>query len=288
MRRRTSFVVSVPIAVLVLVLSASPASAQVITDLTFDLTALSEPELLVDWVGAGTGTRAGIRVTTSGDTRYYTNSNLSLDNGEAFLMDIVFSGEATSADGERGARMWVRFRDPSLPPMQFRYVEARFFRDAGTNRVGLFNSPSALLGSPLASLPQDWTSTSPRLRVRIRYQEVAGVATIFLVAEDSTQWAPDLSGPLTPDASNTLSLPVDGVTFPSSPSSSEFGFGNVLPGSYFADYENVRIIRSSESDTVLPAAFDLAIPTLGVSGTAVFVILLATNGLALLVRNRYA
>jgi hypothetical protein len=288
MRHRTLFVVSVPIAVLFSVLSASSAPAQVITDLTYGLAALSEPELLVDWVGAGTGIRAGIRVTTSGDTRYYTNSNLVLDNGEAYLMDIVFSGQATGADGERGARMWVRFRDPSLPPLLYRYVEARFLRDAGTNRVGLFNSPSAPFASPLASLPQDWTSASPRLRVRIRYQSVAGVPTIFLVAEDSTQWAPDLSEPLTPDASNTLSLLVDGTTFPPSPGSSEFGFGNVVAGSYFADYETVRIIRSSESDTVLPAAFDLAIPTLGVSGIAVLVILFATAGLALLVRYRYA
>jgi hypothetical protein len=286
MRHRTLFVVSVPIAVLFSVFSASPAPAQVITDLAYDLAAISEPELLVDWVGAGTGIRAGIRVTTSGDTRYYTNSNLVLDNGGAYLMDIVFSGEAIGADGERGARMWVRFRDPLLPPLQYRYVEVRFLRDAGTIRVGLFNSPSAPSASSLASLPQDWRSASPRLRVRIRYQEVADVPTIFLVAEDSTQWAPDLSGPLTPDASNTLSLPVDGTTFPPSPGSSGFGFGNFVAGSYYSDYEAVRIIRSSESDTVLPSAFDLAIPTLGVFGIALLVALFATAGMALLVRHR--
>ena len=287
MRHRTPFVASAPIVVLLSVLLSNPLRAQVITDLSYDLAALSEPELLVDWAGVGTGVRAGIRVTTTaGTTRYYTNSNLALDNGVAYLMDIVFSGQATVTDDERGARMWVRFRDPSLPPLQYRHVEARLFRDAGTNRIGLFNSPSAPSASPLASLPQDWTDTSPRLRVRIRYQEVAGAPTIFLVAEDSTQWAPDLSGPLTPDASNTLSVPVDGITFPPSPGSSEFGFGNFVAGDYYADYETVRIIRSSESDTVLPAALNLVIPTLGVSGVAVLVILFATAGLALLVRSR--
>jgi len=109
-------------------------------------------------------------------------------------MDTVFSGEALAADGDRGARMWVRFSDATLPPAQCRHVEARLVREGGSH-IRLFNSPGAI--TPLASLPQDWTSATPRVRVRIRYQEVAGIPTIFFVAEDSTQWTPDLSGPLT-------------------------------------------------------------------------------------------
>ena len=182
--------------------------------------------------------------------------------------------------------MWVRFRDATMPPLLYRHVEARLFREAGTYMVGLFNSSSAPVSASLGSLPQNWTSTVPRLRIRIRQQEVAGVPTIFFSAEDSTQWAPDLSGPLTPDATNTFTVPADNTNFPPVAGISEFGFGNFLAGSYFADYQSVRIIRSSESDTVLPAAFALNIPTLGAPGYAVLAMLLAVGGWILLGRFR--
>jgi len=283
MRYRPLIVAVVLIVALSVMVPASPAAAQVITDLTYDLAALSEPELLVDWAASGTGVRSGIRVTTIGNFRTYTHSSLSLD-GEAFLMDTVFSGEALAADGDRGARMWVRFSDATLPPAQCRHVEARLVREGGSH-IRLFNSPGAI--TPLASLPQDWTSATPRVRVRIRYQEVAGIPTIFFVAEDSTQWTPDLSGPLTPDATNTFSLPVNGTNFPPVAGLSEFGFGNFVLGTYYADYETVRIIRSSESDTVLPAAFALNIPTLAAPGYALLVVLLAIGGWVLLARFRF-
>ncbi|MFC2144224.1 hypothetical protein ACFLQM_00880, partial [Acidobacteriota bacterium] len=275
------------IGVLSAVLPASPATAQVITDLTYDLAALSEPELLVDWTAAGLGTRTGIRVTTTaGNTRTYTHSSLTLDNGEAFLMDVLCSGEFLGADGDRGARMWVRFRDASMPPTLYRYVEARLYRDAGTRRVGLYNSSFDPVSAPLGSLPQDWTNTVDRLRVRIRHQEVAGVGTIIFEAENSSLWAPDLSGPLTPDATNTFSIAANGVNFPPISGSGEFGFGNFVAGGYYADYQHVRLIRSSEPDTVLPALLAVDVPSLGVPGFAVLVMLFAIGGWVLLVRFR--
>jgi len=286
MRHRPLFIAVVWILVLSAVLPASLATAQTITDLTYDLAVLSEPELLVDWNAFGTGTRAGIRVTTAGDTRYYTHAGLDLDNGEAFLMDLVLSAESLGADGDRGARMWMRFRDATTPPLQYRHVEARLFRDVSTYRVGLFNSSSALITASLGSLPQDWRSAPDRLRVRIQQQEVAGVSTIFLVAENSSLWAPDLSGPLTPDATNTLSMPVNDALFPPLPGSGEFGFGNFVTGDYYADYETVRLIRSSESDTVLPAALALDIPTLDAWGLILFTGLMASVAIWILLRKR--
>jgi hypothetical protein len=111
------------------------------------------------------------------------------------------------------------------------------------------------------------------------------VSTIFLVAENSSQWTPDLSGPLTPDATNTFSVLVDNTNFPPLAVAAEFGFGNVVSGTYYADYQTVRIIRSSEPDTVLPAPLALNdIPTLGWSGFAVLTILLALGGWVLLIR----
>ena len=126
----------------------------------------------------------------------------------------------------------------------------------------------------------------PRLRVRIRHQEVAGISTVLFMAEDSNLWAPDLSGPAIPDATNTLSVPVSG-SFSPTPASSEFGFGNVVSGTYDADFETVRIIRSSEPDTVLPALQALNVPTLEFPGYAVLAVLLAMSGWALLIRFRH-
>ncbi|MCW8985326.1 MAG: hypothetical protein OQK55_08285, partial [Thermoanaerobaculales bacterium] len=283
MRHRPLFIAVVWIGVFSAVSPASPATAQAITDLTYELAALSEPELLVDWTAAGLGTRTGIRVTSVGNTRTYTHSSLSLDNGEAFLMDTVFSGAAMGAAGERGARMWVRFRDATLPPGMYWIVEARFFEDGGGSRwVHLVDGSS---GSVIGALSQDWTEVSPRLRVRIRHQNVAGVPTIFFMAENSTQWTPDLSGPLTPDATNTLSIPLS-LFSPAFSGPGEFGFGNVVAGTYYTDVETVRLIRSSESDTVLPALLAVDVPSLGVPGFAVLVMLFAIGGWVLLVRFR--
>jgi len=258
-----------------------PAAAQVITDLTYALASLSEPELLVDWVANGAGVRSGIVITSTGNLRYYTHTRLGIDNGEAFLIDLVSSGAALAAAGERGARMWVRSRDATLPPGMYRSLEARFMEDgAGSRRVALVDGTN---GTEMGSLPQDWASTVPRLRVRIRQQEVAGTPTIFFAAEDSTQWTPDLSGALTPDGTNTLSMPLSSFS-PALAGSGEFGFGNFVAGTCYADYETVRIIRSSESDTVLPAAFALNIPTLAAPGYALLVVLLAIGGWVLLAR----
>jgi hypothetical protein len=107
-----------------------------------------------------------------------------------------------------------------------------------------------------------------------------------LVAENSSLWAPDLSGPLTPDATNTLSLPVNSTNFPPLSGSGEFGFGNFVAGAYFADYQTVRLIRSSESDTVLPALAGVDVPALDVPGTLVLVILIAIGGWVFLMRIR--
>ena len=93
MRIRPLLMPVVFIVVLGAVVPARLSFAQAITDLSYELATLSEPELLVDWRAAGLGTRAGVRVTTVGNTRTYTHSSLGLDNGEAFLMDVVLSAE---------------------------------------------------------------------------------------------------------------------------------------------------------------------------------------------------
>jgi len=259
----------------------SSAVAQVITDLAYELATLSEPELLVDWTASGSGVRSGVRVTTTaGNIRTYTHSNLDLDNA-AFLMDVVISAELLGVDEDRGARFWVQFSNTLTPPMHVTRAEIRLYREAGTYKVGLFNTG----GAALVSLSQDWTNAADRLRIRLRYQEVAGVGTIFLVAENSSQWAPDLTRPLSPGPGNTLSLPVNSANFPSFSGLSEFGFGNFVAGSYYADYESVWLIRSSDPSTLLPVLPVPVIPTLRIPAYAVLVLLLAIAGRVFLLRH---
>ena len=77
MRHRSPCIAGLWVVVLSAMLPAVPTTAQVITDLSYDLAALSEPELLVDWNAVGTGTRAGIRVTTAaGETATQTAATL--------------------------------------------------------------------------------------------------------------------------------------------------------------------------------------------------------------------
>jgi hypothetical protein len=75
---------------------------------------------------------------------------------------------------------------------------------------------------------------------------------MFFVVEDSTQWPADPSGPLTPDVTNTLTVPIS-YWIPSLAGSAEFGFARCVAGTYSTNFETVRIIRSSESDMELPA-----------------------------------
>ena len=283
MRHRFLLTAKILIATLCTMVLANSVAAQSITDLSYKLGTLSEPQLLEDWAAHGDGTRAGIRVTTAaGMTRTYTHSSLTLD-GVAFLMDVLVSAEILTADENRGVSMWVRFSAATLPPGLVHHAEVRLYRETGTYKVGLFNTDGA--GTALASFSQDWTNAVDRLRIRIRYQEVAGVGTIFLVAENSSQWAPDLTEPLNPGPGNTLSLPVNGANFPGVAASGEFGFGNSVPGQYYADYESVRLMRSSEPGTVLPVSSVASIPVLGISAYAALVILLAIAGWVFLRRE---
>jgi len=172
--------------------------------------------------------------------------------------------------------MWVRFRIPAMHPTQFWFVEIRFTRQGGAYRVDLVDGTN---GSIEGSLPKDWSVVAPRLRVRMRHQEMEGVRTIFLMVEDSTLWKADLSEPVSPDSTNTLSVPSS--SFGSRPASAQFGFGNVISGVYNSDWEVVRVIRSSESDTFLPPP-PIAAPTVPPTGTLVLVMVLgATAGLLL-------
>lgn len=224
-------------------------AAPIITGLSYDLTTLSDAELETDWTRIdGGSTRAGIRIDSANNTLHYVNTSLDLTNNNAFLFDAVVSGSALDADGELGARMWAKFRQPATPPIHFNHVELRFVRQSSAYRIDLLDGTN---GNFMATLNKNWTSIAPRYQVRFGHQQIGGIDYIIFQADDPTQF--DSFGRLkNPDATNSVSVALS--SFGIASGSAEFGFGNVASGVYYSDWESLRIIHSNEADTLLPQA----------------------------------
>lgn len=224
----------------VLMLSGVSANAATITDLSYDLFTLSEAQLQNDWTASGLGARTGITLAPCcGYSFYYIRSDLEIRNGQAFLLDAVVSAPPLAVAGERGVRMWAAFTDSNtpLPAPKRRDVEVRLYENAAGQRR--FALSDGLNGTELASIPADWTSGTPRYEVRLRRQLVGTDSIIFL----------DVG----PEGGSFLSTQVALSLFSFSPGAgNEFGFGNLVSGTYASDWESVRVIVSSEADTLLP------------------------------------
>jgi hypothetical protein len=231
------------------VANASPA---VIDNLYYNLSSLSDAELEVDWTRYdGGSSRAGIQINSTGNTLYYTNTSLDLTNNNAFLFDAVVSGSALGVDGELGARMWVKVRQPSMPPATFYHIEMRFVKQSGQYRIDLADGTGGLI----AWLNKDWTSLTPRYRVRLGHQQIGGIDYIIFQAENPALW--DSFGRLkNPDATNSVSVPLSSFGIGGGPGG--FGFGNVNNGVYYSEWEWLSIIYSDEADTVLPTTSGFA------------------------------
>ena len=218
-------------------------AASVVENLFYDLATDS----LSDWTEvAGGASRTGIRIESSFDTLSYIRNDLAI-NQNAFLFEAVVSGSALAGplDGELGARMWVKLSGYS-PPSQCIFIEVRFVRQGTIYKIALFNGHT---GTLLASLDKDWTETSPRLRVRIKLQEVGPSDYIFLQAEESSSW----DNPDQPNNINDSSQAVLLTSFTSGPGFSEFGFGNFVPlGNYYSDWESIHLTICDDDTTVLP------------------------------------
>ncbi|MCW4012589.1 MAG: hypothetical protein NWF07_06305 [Candidatus Bathyarchaeota archaeon] len=118
----------------------------------------------------------------------------------------------------------------------------------GSYAIALFDGNS---GSLMTYLEKDWTQTSPRLRVRIKLQEISGVEYILLQAEESNTWDNPAQPNNLNDANSSLALPLN--TFTPAPSDHcEFGFGNFLARNYSSDWESVHLTVCDDATTVLP------------------------------------
>jgi len=218
------------------------APAAITQNLYYDLAS----DTLSDWSSSGAGIRTGIRLQSTGNTLTFSRSDLALDD-KAFQIEVVVSAQALEVDGERGARFWAQFgNSTTLPPGEVYQVEVRLVRSAGLVRVELFDTAS---GFVTASLNADWTNTDIRMRVRLKRQRVAGLDYLLLQAEPSSVW----DDPLQPNNLNVAhSQAVLLPSFLSGPGSSEVGFGNVLAGVYYSEWESVHLTTAADLTTVLP------------------------------------
>jgi hypothetical protein len=255
MKRNLSAVANVWLLTLAAAVFSFPANAVVITDLSYDLAALSEAEFLNDWTESNTGpaaSKTGINIQSSGDSIVFSQNSLDMSHGEAFLFDAVVSGSAlAAADGELGARMWVHFGVNGMPPATAYHSEVRFVKEASQYKINLVDGTN---GVTRASLVASWPDIVPRQRVVLRRQLVGGVDTIIFQVEDENLWDDVLLNPMVIDASNTISIPVLGNFAGAGSLGTPFGFGNVNSGvgNYYSEWERLRFIHSNEPDTLLP------------------------------------
>lgn len=219
------------------------APAAITHNLYYDLA--TDP--LSDWTIVNGGAyRTGIRIESTVNTLWYYRDDLDIDNHKAFQIEAVVSGSAMSADGELGARMWVKFRDDSMSPGECINIEVRFVQVCGGYQIDMMDGNTGWL---VARLDKDWTKTSPRLRVRIKRQEVSGQDYILLQSEESSSW----DDPAQPNNLNTINSQAVAVQFLTvAPGDSEIGFGNPVAGNYYSDWESVHITTASDLTTVLP------------------------------------
>lgn len=207
------------------------------------------------WTATGGGTRTGTTISAGGSQYYYTRGDFDISGRQTWLIEAVLSAPAVGVPGERGARLWTKFFDPDalpIPPPPFRQlrtIEVRLMEDAGGNkRLALVDGAD---GSEKAALQFDWTTTGPRYRVRLKRQQIGGVNYVLLQTEpantfeDPTNLNPD------PDTSNSVKVALS-VFSTTTGSVSEFGFGNLVPGTYSSDFESILVTRATDSTTVLP------------------------------------
>lgn len=202
---------------------------------------------LSDWTSQGFGARLGISFESAGNIIYFYRHDIPVNNQKAFQIETVLSASGMSSDGERGVRLWVRFRDDGIgmPPSTVYHVELLLCRQGGAYFIGLYDAN----GNLRAQLNKDWTTVSPRIRVRIKRQNIGGTDYIFLQSENSDIW----DNPSTPnilDGEDSKGVPLS--SFPIASGGSEIGFGHVVAGSYRSSWEYIHITTAADAYTVLP------------------------------------
>lgn len=223
-------------------LSKPVLAATVMENLFYDLATDS----LSDWtVVNGGAIRTGIKIESSGNNLWYYRKDLDIN--KAFQIEAVVSASERVTDEELGPRMWVKFYDDDIPPGDCRYIEVHFLIRMGMPWIALYDGHS---GNYVTHLEKDWTQTSPRLRIRIKRQQVGSTDYILLQAEESSSWDDPAQPHKLNDASSSMAVDIKYLL--AAPGDSEFGFGNRVYGSYHSEWESIHLTVCNDATTVLP------------------------------------
>ena len=260
--------------VLGLLLAASgPSYADVVANEFYDLNDTAAPiEPPPGWTHEfADGLRDGIEIrTVVGGLQVYTRNDIAIDAGQNWSFEAVLSAFQIGGTGEHGARMTIRFTDPSallLPPApvpKFRSVMLRLLEDAAGNRQ--FVLADELSGVTMALLALDWdASVPPRWRIRIRRDR----SDIIMEAE------PSHTGPLMSDPPSFPEPPPYSVSVPIASFSptlgmkSQFGFGHYLGGGGTSFWEDIHVTAADDATTQLPYwPTPPPAPTLAIDGSS--------------------
>lgn len=243
----------------------SPAgvSDEIVINEVTDLAAIpTDP--LTGWSAGGAGQRAGVAITSSGNTRTYARTDVNMADARAFLFEAVFHADSIDAAGERGARMWVKFIDPYAPAFppgdKIRHLEVRLFEDGAFNRrFALFD---AIGGAELASIDGNWADPANPFRVRIKRQWTEGPGGVFndyivFQAEPASAWDDPAGRNPEPDTLISHKILVSGLSSQDAtavPAPNEIGFGNhsTPSGDFASRWQSVHVTGASAAAVLLP------------------------------------
>ncbi|MHC4248568.1 MAG: hypothetical protein ACYS9X_05510, partial [Planctomycetota bacterium] len=163
-------------------------------------------------LGGGTSSQTGTTFSSDNRSYHYTQDFGDLETGNAWVVEALVSTSVLPAVGtENGGRLGVFFKDPATGGETYR-VEVRFENDASLGPVMRLYDVAFGGASLLATLANDFTTSSPRFRVRLRRQQIGGQECLFLEAEPSSGFEDPAQRGLATDAAPVRAVVVD---FPS-------------------------------------------------------------------------
>ena len=240
---------------IVFVVAASAPPAQEITINDYTDLAADPDDPLTGWVETGGAVRSGMTITSTSNTKTYTRSDVAMGDGQAFMIEAVVSAEGLGGAGERGARMWVKFVDPSAPPVpsgdKIRHLEVQLVEDGvGGRRFALID---AIADSELASIAADWSVTADRYRVRLKRQQISGSDYMVLQAEKASGYDDPHDRNPDPDTPSSKKVLISGLLWQLT-TANEIGFGHhSLPtGDFASDWVSVHVTGTDSAVFELP------------------------------------
>ncbi|MCP4246160.1 MAG: hypothetical protein GY778_03840, partial [bacterium] len=171
------------------------------------------------------------------------------------MVEALFSAPLPLVGAENGGRLGVFFKDPATGGDTYK-VEVRFENDAGLGPVMRLYDVAFGGATLLATLANDFTTSSPRFRVRLRRQQIGGQDCLFLGAEPSSGLEDKSQRGLATDSVPVRAVVVDFPSLMLPDAAGEPGaaqFGNFRQtGIYSSDWETIHVSFADNATELMP------------------------------------